>query len=409
MKKLYVKVGFIIIGLITLSLGFYGVNNFVRAEGDTQVFRIYFHDELDQIHVMNMRIDGMTFPVFIDNSMNNAGPVQVLANANAITIESQIPGTFHLEFLSKDYNFHPNIIILDPADAANPIDINADYDPNHLTEHMVHIKDSGNTEKTSFANDETAKVSFTSAYPNYVVYYSLQDEGTWQQANGNSIDVTAISDQAHDRVIEYRFAGYYDNEPTPTIDELQDAQYLKTAVVHFEADANGNPDDDTTGGQPPVNPGNDDNDPDDPDNTGNPNPDDPNADDNDPTNPNPGIDDNDPGNNDPGNNEPDDNDPDDTDPDNDNDDPDNDNNDTDRPNNDDDDTDPDNDNLTPDNANEGDDTGNPDNAPDASKPDNLTGANTGDYTNAVIWIMVGAVGYFCIVYPIRKRMGEHNK
>lgn len=303
---------------------------------------------------------------------------------------------FHLEFLSKDYNFHPNIIILDPADAANPIDINADYDPNHLTEHMVHIKDSGNTEKTSFANDETANVSFTSAYPNYVVYYSLQDEGTWQQANGGSIDVSAISDQAHDRVVEYRFAGYYDNEPAPTIDELQDAQYLKTAVVHFEAEANGDPNDDTTGGQPPVDPGNDDTDPDapDPDNTGNTNPDDPNADDNDPTNPNPDLDDTD---------------PDDTDPNNDNNNPDNDNNDTNLPNNDDDDTDPDNDILTPDNSNEGNDTSNPDNEPTASQPDNLTGANTGDYTNAVLWITAGAVGYFCVVYPIRKRMGEQNK
>lgn len=397
MKKLYIKVGFIIIGLITLSLGFYGVNNFVRAEGDTQVFSIYFNGDVDQIQVMNMKIDGVTtFPVFLDNSMNNAGPFQVLANPNAITVESQIPGSFHLEFLSKDYNFHPNIIILDPADAANPIDINADYDPNHLTEHMVHIKDSGNTEKTSFANDETAKVSFTSAYPNYVVYYSLQDEGTWQQANGGSIDVSAISDQAHDRVVEYRFAGYYDNEPAPTIDELQDAQYLKTAVVHFEAEANGDPNDDTTGGQPPVDPGNDDTDPDDPDpdNTGNTNPDDPNADDNDPTNPNPDLDDTD---------------PDDTDPNNDNNNPDNDNNDTNLPNNDDDDTDPDNDILTPDNSNEGNDTSNPDNEPTASQPDNLTGANTGDYTNAVLWITAGAVGYFCVVYPIRKRMGEQNK
>lgn len=397
MKKLYIKVGFIIIGLITLSLGFYGVNNFVRAEGDTQVFSIYFNGDVDQIQVMNMKIDGVTtFPVFLDNSMNNAGPFQVLANPNAITVESQIPGSFHLEFLSKDYNFHPNIIILDPADAANPIDINADYDPNHLTEHMVHIKDSGNTEKTSFANDETANVSFTSAYPNYVVYYSLQDEGTWQQANGGSIDVSAISDQAHDRVVEYRFAGYYDNEPAPTIDELQDAQYLKTAVVHFEAEANGDPNDDTTGGQPPVDPGNDDTDPDapDPDNTGNTNPDDPNADDNDPTNPNPDLDDTD---------------PDDTDPNNDNNNPDNDNNDTNLPNNDDDDTDPDNDILTPDNSNEGNDTSNPDNEPTASQPDNLTGANTGDYTNAVLWITAGAVGYFCVVYPIRKRMGEQNK
>ncbi|MCI8851085.1 MAG: hypothetical protein HFE82_06045 [Erysipelotrichaceae bacterium] len=397
MKKLYIKVGFIIIGLITLSLGFYGVNNFVRAEGDTQVFSIYFNGDVDQIQVMNMKIDGVTtFPVFLDNSMNNAGPFQVLANPDAITVESQIPGTFHLEFLSKDYNFHPNIIILDPADAANPIDINADYDPNHLTEHMVHIKDSGNTEKTSFANDETANVSFTSAYPNYVVYYSLQDEGTWQQANGGSIDVSAISDQAHDRVVEYRFAGYYDNEPAPTIDELQDAQYLKTAVVHFEAEANGDPNDDTTGGQPPVDPGNDDTDPDapDPDNTGNTNPDDPNADDNDPTNPNPDLDDTD---------------PDDTDPNNDNNNPDNDNNDTNLPNNDDDDTDPDNDILTPDNSNEGNDTSNPDNEPTASQPDNLTGANTGDYTNAVLWITAGAVGYFCVVYPIRKRMGEQNK
>lgn len=397
MKKLYIKVGFIIIGLITLSLGFYGVNNFVRAEGDTQVFSIYFNGDVDQIQVMNMKIDGVTtFPVFLDNSMNNAGPFQVLATPNAITIESQIPGSFHLELLSKDYNFYPNIIILDPADAANPIDINADYDPNHLTEHMVHIKDSGNTEKTSFANDETAKVSFTSAYPNYVVYYSLQDEGTWQQANGGSIDVSAISDQAHDRVVEYRFAGYYDNEPAPTIDELQDVQYLKTAVVHFEAEANGDPNDDTTGGQPPVDPGNDDTDLDapDPDNTGNTNPDDPNADDNDPTNPNPDLDDND---------------PDDTDPDNDNNNPDNDNNDTNLPNNDDDDTDPDNDILTPDNSNEGNDTSNPDNEPTASQPDNLTGANTGDYTNAVLWITAGAVGYFCVVYPIRKRMGEQNK
>ena len=397
MKKLYIKVGFIIIGLITLSLGFYGVNNFVRAEGDTQVFSIYFNGDVDQIQVMNMKIDGVTtFPVFLDNSMNNAGPFQVLANPNAITVESQIPGSFHLEFLSKDYNFHPNIIILDPADAANPIDINADYDPNHLTEHMVHIKDSGNTEKTSFANDETANVSFTSAYPNYVVYYSLQDEGTWQQANGGSIDVSAISDQAHDRVVEYRFAGYYDNEPAPTIDELQDAQYLKTAVVHFEAEANGDPNDDTTGGQPPVDPGNDDTDPDDPDpdNTGNTNPDDPNADDNDPTNPNPDLDDTD---------------PDDTDPNNDNNNPDNDNNDTNLPNNDDDDTDPDNDILTPDNSNEGNDTSNPDNEPTASQPDYLTGANTGDYTNAVLWITAGAVGYFCVVYPIRKRMGEQNK
>ena len=397
MKKLYIKVGFIIIGLITLSLGFYGVNNFVRAEGDTQVFSIYFNGDVDQIQVMNMKIDGVTmFPVFLDNSMNNAGPFQVLANPNAITVESQIPGTFHLEFLSKDYNFHPNVIILDPADAANPIDINADYDPNHLTEHMVHIKDSGNTEKTSFANDETANVSFTSAYPNYVVYYSMQDEGTWQQANGGSIDVTAISDQAHDRVVEYRFAGYYDNEPAPTLDELQDAQHLQTAIVHFEAEANGDPNDDTTGGQPPVDPGNDDTDPDDPDpdNTGNTNPDDPNADDNDPTNPNPDLDDND---------------PDDTDPDNDNNNPDNDNNDTNLPNNDDDDTDPDNDILTPDNSNEGNDTSNPDNEPTASQPDNLTGANTGDYTNAVLWITAGAVGYFCVVYPIRKRMGEQNK
>lgn len=397
MKKLYIKVGFIIIGLISLSLGFYGVNNFVRAEGDTQVFSIYFNGDVDQIQVMNMKIDGVTtFPVFLDNSMNNAGPFQVLANPDAITVESQIPGTFHLEFLSKDYNFHPNIIILDPADAANPIDINADYDPNHLTEHMVHIKDSGNTEKTSFANDETANVSFTSAYPNYVVYYSLQDEGTWQQVNGGSIDVTAISDQAHDRVVEYRFAGYYDNEPAPTLDELQDAQYLKTAVVHFEAEANGDPNDDTTGGQPPVDPGNDDTDPDapDPDNTGNTNPDDPNADDNDPTNPNPDLDDTA---------------PDDTDPNNDNNNPDNDNNDTNLPNNDDDDTDPDNDILTPDNSNEGNDTSNPDNEPTASQPDNLTGANTGDYTNAVLWITAGAVGYFCVVYPIRKRMGEQNK
>ncbi len=397
MKKLYIKVGFIIIGLITLSLGFYGVNNFVRAEGDTQVFSIYFNGDVDQIQVMNMKIDGVTtFPVFLDNSMNNAGPFQVLANPDAITVESQIPGTFHLEFLSKDYNFHPNIIILDPADAANPIDINADYDPNHLTEHMVHIKDSGNTEKTSFANDETANVSFTSAYPNYVVYYSLQDEGTWQQANGGSIDVSAISDQAHDRVVEYRFAGFYDNEPAPTLDELQDAQYLKTAVVHFEAEANGDPNDDTTGGQPPVDPGNDDTDPDapDPDNTGNTNPDDPNADDNDPTNPNPDLDDTD---------------PDDTDPNNDNNNPDNDNNDTNLPNNDDDDTDPDNDILTPDNSNEGNDTSNPDNEPTASQPDNLTGANTGDYTNAVLWITAGVVGYFCVVYPIRKRMGEQNK
>lgn len=392
MKKLYVKVGFIIIGLITLSLGFYGVNNFVRAEGDTQVYRIYFHGELDQIHVMNMKIDGtMTFPVILDNSMNNAGPFQVLANPNAITIESQIPDTFHLEFLSKDYEFHPNIIILDPADAANPIDINADYNPNHLTEHNVQIKDTSNTEKTSFANDETAIVSFTSPYPNYVVYYSLQDEGTWRQANGGSIDVTAISDQAHDRVIEYRFAGYYDNEPAPTIDELQDAQNVQTAVVHFEAEANGDPNDDTTGGQPPVNPGNDDSDPDDPDpdNTGNPNPDDPNVDDNDPTNPDPDLDD--------------------TEPDNDNNDPDDDNNDPDRPD-DDDDTDPDNDNLTPDNSDEGNnDTNTPDNDSDASQPDNLTGANTGDYTNAVLWITASAVGYFCIVYPIRKRMGEQNK
>lgn len=397
MKKLYIKVGFIIIGLITLSLGFYGVNNFVRAEGDTQVFSIYFNGDVDQIQVMNMKIDGVTtFPVFLDNSMNNAGPFQVLANPDAITVESQIPGTFHLEFLSKDYNFHPNIIILDPADAANPIDINADYDPNHLTEHMVHIKDSSNTDKTSFAHDETANVSFTSAYPNYVVYYSLQDEGTWQQANGGSIDVSAISDQAHDRVVEYRFAGYYDNEPAPTIDELQDAQYLKTAVVHFEAEANGDPNDDTTGGQPPVDPGNDDTDLDapDPDNTGNTNPDDPNADDNDPTNPNPDLDDTA---------------PDDTDPDNDNNNPDNDNNDTNLPNNDDDDTDPDNDILTPDNSNEGNDTSNPDNEPTASQPDNLTGANTGDYTNAVLWITAGAVGYFCVVYPIRKRMGEQNK
>ena len=397
MKKLYIKVGFIIIGLITLSLGFYGVNNFVRAEGDTQVFSIYFNGDVDQIQVMNMKIDGVTtFPVFLDNSMNNAGPFQVLANPNAITVESQIPGSFHLEFLSKDYNFHPNIIILDPADAANPIDINADYDPNHLTEHMVHIKDSGNTEKTSFANDETANVSFTSAYPNYVVYYSLQDEGTWQQANGGSIDVSAISDQAHDRVVEYRFAGYYDNEPAPTIDELQDAQYLKTAVVHFEAEANGDPNDDTTGGQPPVDPGNDDTDPDDPDpdNTGNTNPDDPNADDNDPTNPKPDLDETD---------------PDDTDPNNDNNNPDKYNNDTNLPNNDDDDTDPDNDILTPDNSNEGNDTSNPDNEPTASQPDNLTGANTGDYTNAVLWITAGAVGYFCVVYPIRKRMGEQNK
>ncbi len=397
MKKLYIKVGFIIIGLITLSLGFYGVNNFVRAEGDTQVFSIYFNGDVDQIQVMNMKIDGVTmFPVFLDNSMNNAGPFQVLANPNAITVESQIPGTFHLEFLSKDYNFHPNVIILDPADAANPIDINADYDPNHLTEHMVHIKDSGNTEKTSFANDETANVSFTSAYPNYVVYYSMQDEGTWQQANGGSIDVTAISDQAHDRVVEYRFAGYYDNEPAPTLDELQDAQHLQTAIVHFEAEANGDPNDDTTGGQPPVDPGNDDTDPDapDPDNTGNTNPDDPNADDNDPTNPNPDLDDTD---------------PDDTDPNNDNNNPDNDNNDTNLPNNDDDDTDPDNDILTPDNSNEGNDTSNPDNEPTASQPDNLTGANTGDYTNAVLWITAGVVGYFCVVYPIRKRMGEQNK
>ena len=56
MKKLYIKVGFIIIGLITLSLGFYGVNNFVRAEGDTQVFSIYFNGDVDQIQVMNMKI-----------------------------------------------------------------------------------------------------------------------------------------------------------------------------------------------------------------------------------------------------------------------------------------------------------------------------------------------------------------
>ncbi len=397
MKKLYIKVGFIIIGLITLSLGFYGVNNFVRAEGDTQVFSIYFNGDVDQIQVMNMKIDGVTtFPVFLDNSMNNAGPFQVLANPNAITIESQIPGSFHLELLSKDYNFYPNIIVLDPTNMGAPIDINADYVPNHLTVHNVQIKDSSNTDKTSFAHDETAKVSFISTYPNYVVYYSMQDEGTWQQANGGSIDVSAISDQAHDRVVEYRFAGYYDNEPAPTIDELQDVQYLKTAVVHFEAEANGDPNDDTTGGQPPVDPGNDDTDLDapDPDNTGNTNPDDPNAGDNDPTNPNPDLDDND---------------PDDTDPDNDNNNPDNDNNDTNLPNNDDDDTDPDNDILTPDNSNEGNDTSNPDNEPTASQPDNLTGANTGDYTNAVLWITAGAVGYFCVVYPIRKRMGEQNK
>ena len=96
MKKLYIKVGFIIIGLITLSLGFYGVNNFVRAEGDTQVFSIYFNGDVDQIQVMNMKIDGVTtFPVFLDNSMNNAGPFQVRATPNAITIESQVPGSFH--------------------------------------------------------------------------------------------------------------------------------------------------------------------------------------------------------------------------------------------------------------------------------------------------------------------------
>ena len=102
-----------------------------------------------------------------------------------------------------------------------------------------------------------------------------------EQAPDGTINVNAESNQPQDIEVEYRFAGYYENETPPTLDELQDPKYLNNVIVHFEASA--------TGGTPtdpnPVDPGDDDN------NTTDPNPVDPGDDDNNPTDPN---DDNDP-------------------------------------------------------------------------------------------------------------------
>ena len=47
--------------------------------------------------------------------------------------------------------------------------------------------------------------------------------------------MNAESNQPQDIEVEYRFAGYYENETPPTLDELQDPKYLNNVIVHFEA------------------------------------------------------------------------------------------------------------------------------------------------------------------------------
>ncbi len=192
--------------------------------------------------------------------------------------------------------------------------------------------------------------------------------------------MNAESNQPQDIEVEYRFAGYYENETPPTLDELQDPKYLNNVIVHFEASA--------TGGTPtdpnPVDPGDDDN------NTADPNPVDPGDDDNNPTDPN---DDNDPTDtDDPTNGKPE------------SDDPNNNDNESDNP-----------DNTNEDNNNPDDegnlDNNNPDypndnNHNNGQPQDQTTGANTGDFTNALLWMMVGSIGCFCVIYPIRKRISE---
>ena len=162
--------------------------------------------------------------------------------------------------------------------------------------------------------------------------------------------MNAESNQPQDIEVEYRFAGYYENETPPTLDELQDPKYLNNVIVHFEASA--------TGGTP-TDP-NDDNDPTDTD---------------DPTNGEPESDD--PNNND-----------------NESDNPDNTNEDNNNP-----DDEGNLDNNNPDYPNDN-------NHNNGQPQDQTTGANTGDFTNALLWMMVGSIECFCVIYPIRKRISE---
>ena len=420
MKKNYRKAVILFLGLIAATLGAYGVNYALHAEVLTNFYSIEFVDPIDQINSLTIKTDGRDNTVMKETGFND-GPLSIHFTTYHLDCISTSSHPHDLGLFSKDYVFHPNFVTLFPEQADIPIQVRADYDPNHCIDHTARIRTETYIEKPSFTTDETAVVAFDSEYPYHVVYYRIKDEGTWQQAPDGTINVNAESNQPQDVEIEYRFAGYYENEIPPTLDELQDPKYLNNVIVHFEATAaGGNPVDPN-----PIDPGDDSNDPTVPD------PDDPGNDNNDPTDPNPvdpGDDNNDPTVPDPDDPKDDDNDPTDPDPDdpvdNENDptvpnddndptdtnDPDNEEPESDDSNNDDND---DNESDDPDNTddegyldNNNPDYPNNDNSNNGQLQDYTTGANTGDFTNALLWVTVSGIGCFCIVYPIRKRMGE---
>ena len=139
MKKNYRKAAILFLGLIAATLGEYGVNYALHAEELMNFYTIEFVDPIDQLNSLALKVDGRDTAV-MKNANTISGSLSINFSNSYLNCISNSTHPHHLELLSKDYVFNPRYIPLLPEEADVPIQVRADYDPNHCIDHTARIR-----------------------------------------------------------------------------------------------------------------------------------------------------------------------------------------------------------------------------------------------------------------------------